>query len=123
MNKPKKPSQRRLDEVLANFVAEECQEALTEDELEVARDIRDRFREPGTRLFRDGRLSDKQRGLLFVYARKADPTFCDRTLEELATDPTELNAGVPRGAEVAPAEVLRVLPLKPPGRGGGTRRV
>jgi len=36
--------------------------------------------------------------------------------ELLLGDPHERNANVPRGREVAPAEVLRTLPKRPPGR-------
>ena len=120
--------QRLCDLVLTDYVAELAEVVhggATPEEREAAIDIHHKLAVPSAEgANATGVLTKAQRGLLFVIARKLEPGFGDAKLAELIedrVDPAERNKGVPRGREVPLPEVLRVLPLKPPGRGGGVK--
>lgn len=63
-------------------------------------------------------MTGPQRAMIAAYCHEIDPEFnCD----DDPRTPAERNAEVPEGKPVATPEVLKRLPLKPPGARGGWR--
>jgi len=101
-------SERRHGDLALLAILEEHGEALDDEQSARAESVAAYMRRSERHV-----LSDAQRGMILAFCRIAKPDF-----EDDATDdkrPRKTAAQIPRGAPVLLPDVLRRLPLKPPG--------
>jgi hypothetical protein len=104
-------SERRRGDLALLAILEEHGEALDDEQSTRAESVAAYMRRSERHV-----LSDAQRAMVLAFCRISKPDFEDDVTDD---KPRKSAAEIPRGAPVVTPDVLRRLPLKPPGWRGG----